>query len=200
MPIGHWQGSQRRIPGLCAETRTGSDSAGVLLRYSSLMWNNRTALLASCSPSRRVRFAAMRICEMGSRSCATMNSCLVRFRATRHVCEFRSGKAFVELLHGTGRPYGLPMCKNSTDTLFAMLHRDLKSSCRLSQMAAFSACSTLIARKKDALASRTSKGWNLCAKHSLGVSRTAIRLGLSDTRDVFSSPRVNFNRLALLHE
>ncbi|MFQ6006936.1 MAG: hypothetical protein ACE5OQ_15715 [Woeseia sp.] len=33
---GHWQGSQRRIPGLIAETHTGSDTAGVLSRYLSL--------------------------------------------------------------------------------------------------------------------------------------------------------------------
>jgi len=44
----------------------GSDSAGVLRRYSSLRWNNHVALLVPCTPSRRVRFAAMQIYEMGS--------------------------------------------------------------------------------------------------------------------------------------
>ena len=63
---GHLQGSQRCIPRLCTETRMGSNSAGVLLRFSSLMWNDHTSLLLPCSPSRRVRFAAMRIDEMGS--------------------------------------------------------------------------------------------------------------------------------------
>ena len=62
----HLQGSQQSIPGVCAETGTGSDSAGALRRYSSLRWNYHIALLVPCSPSRRVRFAAMRIYEMGS--------------------------------------------------------------------------------------------------------------------------------------
>ncbi len=62
----HLRGSQQSIPGLCAETRTGSDTVGALPRYLSLRWNNHIALLVPCSPSRRVRFAAMRIKEMGS--------------------------------------------------------------------------------------------------------------------------------------
>jgi len=53
-------------PSLCGETHTGSDSAGVLPRCSSLIWNDQTAFLAPCRPFRRVRFAAMRIYEMGS--------------------------------------------------------------------------------------------------------------------------------------
>ncbi len=42
---GHWQSSQRRIPR--RETHTGSDSATVLLRYSSLMWNDHSSRLAA---------------------------------------------------------------------------------------------------------------------------------------------------------
>ncbi len=49
------------------ETQTGSAFAGAQLRHSSLIWNDHTALLVSCCASRKDRFAAMRVYEIGSR-------------------------------------------------------------------------------------------------------------------------------------
>ncbi len=50
----------------------GTAFAGGLHRCSSLRWNNHMSLLAPCSPSRKVRFVAMRSYEIGSRK--NMNS------------------------------------------------------------------------------------------------------------------------------
>ena len=45
--------------------RVGSEESP-LRRSSSFMWNDHSSVLVPCSPSRGVRFAAMRISEMGS--------------------------------------------------------------------------------------------------------------------------------------
>jgi hypothetical protein len=66
MTVAHLQGAQQSIPGQCVETHSGSAFAGALQRRLSLEWNNHTALLASCSASRKDRFAAMRKIETGS--------------------------------------------------------------------------------------------------------------------------------------
>jgi len=66
MAVAHLQGAQQSIPGQCVETRTGSAFAGTLRRRSTLEWNDHTALLASCTASRKDRFAAMLIVEAGS--------------------------------------------------------------------------------------------------------------------------------------
>jgi hypothetical protein len=68
MAVAHLQGAQQSNPAQCVETHLGSAFAGALQRRLSLEWNDHTALLASRTASRKGRFAAMWIIEIGSKS------------------------------------------------------------------------------------------------------------------------------------